>query len=373
MKLIKIGDYLLKNGVYKFTFSYYTIKTINKTYIYKYPNILINEIPPFIKSNLRIIDKNILVYENKVGFYLKENYFIGDRNIYYVCGNRLSEYELVMGSRNIPLELICNQHLILNNGEKYTHYNKTGEIIFKFKDIIVYKGIAKVWRPIEIWEKGRVLCITGMEKNYVICDEYIVEGEHECSKLCVVLGLIGVNIFSDLSFTVDEIESIILDMYLGGVSVTDHLKYILNQIKGEMAEELACRLYRKMDDSGRKILADIFDYDIVENPENIKIIVVYFPEMTGKLVRNAIKYEQWYIIGELVMYMLKVGDDSRLSMLKKELELNECFYFLKMMGSVRCEDEEMIREIVNMKIERRKMRGFTLSECGEFESWDVNK
>ncbi|ADM11871.1 uncharacterized protein Eint_071080 [Encephalitozoon intestinalis ATCC 50506] len=242
-------------------------------------------------------------------------------------------------------EYLCKSIYLLKDSEwvkwKKETYRESGEEILRIQDIVVRKKTV-VRNPLRVWSKvlmNEVVSIVVTEDMvYVECGGYIslkpcCGGIYDMDG-CRLLGLSSWENISDLYLTlllftdiaVENLELERIEEYLFKLFVFTEegerlVKWLMESGMDEKKEMIVCKLYRKIDDRGKRKIEGWVRR--VKNLDALKLVIIYFPEEMERYIRMCIEEKREYEIEEVIEHY---RGSEMMKEISRVLLQNNCFY-----------------------------------------------
>lgn len=216
------------------------------------------------------------------------------------------------------------------------------EVSFQLQDILVRKGMI-VPDPIRVHRKnvgGRdLLLITTIDMIYVEYDGYVASKPHNIdiyeidmnsyeavglsSSLDIFDLYLTLQIFVNLPVELgarDRMEKYLFRLFVFSDVGAVLLERLMSSCANEM-EMVLCRLYRKVDDKGKKKMSRWMGN--IRSQEALKLIIIYFPHEIERYIQLCISEEKEYEIEELIEHYKGTELLEKVAVI---LLNNNCFY-----------------------------------------------
>ncbi|CAD25645.1 hypothetical protein [Encephalitozoon cuniculi GB-M1] len=197
-------------------------------------------------------------------------------------------------------------------------YARDGETILQVQDILVRKD-AEICNPTRVWSRGAgdgmVVITTTPDTVWMEYGGY-VSSKPCCKEIygmdgCRLLGLsscvdvsdlyLTLRLFTDIPVEVEAVEKI--EEYLFKLFVfTDRggrlVEWLVESGMDRQKEMILCRLYRKVDDKGKRVLERWMQG--IQSLDALKLIIIYFPEKLERYIKMCIEEKREFEIEEVV-------------------------------------------------------------------------
>ncbi|AFN83358.1 hypothetical protein EROM_071070 [Encephalitozoon romaleae SJ-2008] len=197
-------------------------------------------------------------------------------------------------------------------------YKRNGEVILQIQDIFVRKCV-EISNPMRVWSKamgdGMVVIVVTSGIVYMEYGGY-VSSKPCCKGIygmdgCRLLGLSSWTDISDLYLTLrlftdiqvdlralERIEEYLFKLFVFTSKGEWMVKWLLKSGMDKEKEMILCRLYRKVDDKGKRKLNPWMERII--SLDALKLVIIYFPEEMERYIRMCIEEKREYEIEEII-------------------------------------------------------------------------